>query len=326
MLSTKYLLQSCKDVPDAWIFEHYCKLNEMLTGQPVKIKSVFNPKEKTPSMHIVSKEVGKYFFKDFSTGKGGSPIKLVQELFNIDYHAARQRIMEDYNNYILLNNGSAHRISEFKIRSRFTVTSHKLRKWTARDQKFWSQFNISSSLLEYYNVKPLESYTMSKEEDGELKSLEIKGLMLYGYFTKESVLYKIYQPNVKDHKFIKVKDYLQGSDQLEEGQCLIIASSLKDSMAMRSLGIKCSFIVPDSENTTIKQSVIDDLKTKYQIILTLFDNDDAGIAAMKKYKDLYDLNYVYFDLEKDVADAIKTHGPDIVKKKLVPLINKKLNN
>jgi hypothetical protein len=288
---------------------------------------VFNPKDKTPSMCIyVFEKTNKYVFKDFSTGKGGSPIKLVQDLFSIDFRAAKQRIMEDYNNYILLNNGSAHRISEFKIRSRFTVTSHKLRKWTARDQKFWSQFNISSSLLEHYNVKPLESYTMSKQEDDELKSLEIKGLMLYGYFTKDGILYKIYQPNVKEHKFIKIKDYLQGSDQLEEGRCLIIASSLKDSMVMKSLGIKCSFIVPDSENTTIKQSVIDDLKTKYETILTLFDNDDAGIAAMKKYKDLYDLNYVYFDLEKDVADAVKAHGPDIVKKKLVPLINKKLNN
>ena len=94
---------------------------------------------------------------------------------------------------------------------------------------------------------------------------------------------------------------------------------------MKSLGIKCSFIVPDSENTTIKQSVIDELKMRFPTILTLFDNDDAGIAAMKKYKDLYDLNYVYFDLEKDVADAVKAHGPDVVRKKLVPLINKKLN-
>lgn len=326
MLSTKYLLQSCKDVPDAWIFEHYCKLNEILSGQSVKIKSVFNPKERTPSMHIFCKEPGKYLFKDFSTGKGGRPMKLVQELFNIDYQAARRMILEDYNTYILHNNGDAHRISEFKVRSKFQVTSHKIRKWTALDQKFWSKFNISSSLLEHYNVKPLESYTMSKEDDSELKSLEIKGLMIYGYFTKEGILYKIYQPNVKEHKFIKIKDYLQGSDQLEEGRCLIIASSLKDSMVIKSLGINCSFIVPDSENTTIKQVVIEDLKARYQTILTLFDNDDAGIAAMKKYKDLYDINYVYFDLEKDVADAVKAHGPDIVKKKLVPLINKKLNN
>lgn len=308
------------------MFEHYCKLDEKLTGQDIKIKSVFNPKEKTPSMCIyVYPKTGRYVYKDFSTGNGGSGVALVQKLFHLDFYHASAKILEDYNNYLLLNNGDAHRITEFKIRSKFTVTSHVIRKWNARDQKFWSEFNISSGLLEHYNVKPLSSYTMSKEEDGELKSLEIKGLMLYGYFTNEGVLYKIYQPKVKEHKFIKIKDYLQGSDQLTDGDCLIIASSLKDAMVMQSLGLKCNFIVPDSENTPIKPAVIEDLKSKYRVILTLFDNDDAGIAAMKKYKELYDINYVYFDLEKDVADAVKMHSAVVVRKKLVPLINTKLN-
>ena len=327
MLSTKYLLQTRKHVPDTWIFEHYCKLDEKLTGQSVKIKSVFNPKEKTPSMCLfVYPQTNKYVFKDFSTGYGGSAMLLIQKLFGYTYQEASVRVVEDYNNYLLLNNGDAHKITEFKVRSNFRVTSHKERTWSVRDQKFWSSFNISSSLLQHYNVRPLSSYTMTKEEDGELKSLEIKGLMIYGYFTKDGVLYKIYQPKVKEHKFIKIKDYLQGSDQLEDGDCLIIASSLKDTMVMKSLGLNCSFIVPDSETTTIRPLVIEELKNRFKTILTLFDNDEAGIAAMKKYKELYDIGYVYFNLEKDVADAVKVHGADIVREKLVPLINNKLNS
>ena len=82
MLSTKYLLQTRKHVPDTWIFEHYCKLDEKLTGQSVKIKSVFNPKEKTPSMCLfVYPQTNKYVFKDFSTGYGGSAMLLIQKLF-----------------------------------------------------------------------------------------------------------------------------------------------------------------------------------------------------------------------------------------------------
>lgn len=325
MLSTKYLLQNCKGVPDTWVFEHYCKLDEKLEGQDLKIKSVFNPKEKTPSMCIyVFEKSGKYCFKDFSTGHGGSAISLVQKMFNLTSDQACARIIEDYNNFILLNNGSAHKITEFKIRSRFKVTSHKTRDWSVRDKKFWSEFNISSALLSEYNVKPLSSYTMTKTEDGELKSLEIKGLMIYGYFTKDGMLYKIYQPKVKEHKFIKIENYLQGSEQLLNSKFLIIASSLKDAMVIKSLGVKCDFIIPDSENTTIREITIETFKTKYQCVLTLFDNDDAGIAAMKKYKELYDIDYVYFDLEKDVADAVKLHGVNKVRNKLVPLINSKL--
>ncbi len=325
MLSTKYLLQNCKGVPDTWIFEYYCKLDEKLEGQELKIKSVFNPKEKTPSMCIyVFDKTNKYCFKDFSTGHGGSGITLVQKLYRLTSDQACAKIIEDYNNYILLNNGTAHKITEFKIRSKFKVTSHKTRDWSVRDKKFWSEFNISSSLLNHYNIKPLSSYTMTKTEDGELKSLEIKGLMIYGYFTKEDILYKIYQPKVKEHKFIKIENYLQGSDQLSNAKFLIIASSLKDAMVIKSLGLKCDFIIPDSENTIIKESTIDTFKTMYSKILTLFDNDDAGIAAMKRYKELYNIDFVYFNLEKDVADAVKMHGVDVVRNKLVPLIDTKL--
>jgi len=325
MLSTKYLLQNCKGVPDTWIFEHYCKLDEKLTGQDIKIKSVFNPKEKTPSMCIyVFEKSGKYCFKDFSTGNGGSGITLVQKLFSLTADQACAKIIEDYNNYLLLNNGDAHKITEFKIRSKFRVTSHKLRDWSVRDKKFWSEFNISSSILSQYNVKPLSSYTMTKTENDELKSLEIKGLMIYGYFTKDNILYKIYQPKVKEHKFIKIENYLQGQDQLSKSKFLIIASSLKDAMVMKSLGLTCDFIIPDSENTIIKAATIEEFKIKYEKILTIFDNDDAGLAAMKKYKELYDIDYVYFDIEKDVADAVKAHGAEKVRNKLVPLINSKL--
>lgn len=273
----------------------------------------------------VFNKTGRYCFKDFSTGKGGGALKLVEQMFNLSPAKASEKIVEDYNRYVLLNNGTQHKITEFKVRSKFRVTEHKTREWTVRDRDFWLQFHISSSILNEYNVKPLESYTMTKEEDGELKSLEIKGLLLYGYFTKSGLLYKIYQPRVKEHKFIKITDYLQGSEQLTDSGCLIIASSLKDAMTMKSLGLKCSFIAPDSENTVIKASLIEDFKTRYNTILTIFDNDEAGIAAMKKYKELYDIPYVYFDLEKDVSDAIKVHGVNIVKRKLVPLINSKLN-
>jgi hypothetical protein len=43
MLSTKYLVNDYKTVPETWVFQHYCKLSEKLTGQDIKLKSVFNP-------------------------------------------------------------------------------------------------------------------------------------------------------------------------------------------------------------------------------------------------------------------------------------------
>ncbi len=324
MLSTKYLVQSIKDIPEIWAFEHYCSLQEKLTGQDIKINSIFNSKDKTPSMCIFTYQ-GKYFFKDFSTGKGGSFVKLVQELYGEDYYKAKRRIIEDYNMYVLLNNGTEHKLTEFKVQSRYKVVSHIKRSWASQDKFFWQSYGISSKLLEKYNVYPLESYKMEKEQDGDLKSLEIKGAYIYGYFTAEGTLYKIYQPKVKEYKFIKIVSHLQGLDQLEGHPYLLIASSLKDALVIKSANLRIDVIAPDSENTMIKKEIIESFQEKYEKILTLFDNDDAGIAAMQKYKEQYGIDYVYFDLEKDVADAVKTYGQAKTFSKLIPAINKKLN-
>lgn len=324
MLCTKYLAENIKDIPEVWAFEHYCSLTEKLTGQDIKIKSIFNPKEKTPSMCIFVYH-GKYCFKDFSTGIGGSCVKLVQEIYKEDYYKARLRILEDYNKYVLLHNGTEYKLTEFKAQSRYKVTSHISRSWKSQDKFFWQGYGISSKLLEKYNVKPLESYKMEKQDGDEFKSLEIKGSYIYGYFSEDGTLYKIYQPKVKEYKFIKIHSHLQGLDQLEEHPFLIIASSLKDALVIKSANLRIDVIAPDSENTMIKKETIESFQEKYQKILTLFDNDDAGIAAMKKYKEQYNIDYVYFDLEKDVADAVKSHGQSKTFSKLIPAINKKLN-
>ena len=56
MISTKILIPDIKSVPVTWVFEHYCRLDQKLTGQDIKIKSVFNPSERTPSMFIYFKQ------------------------------------------------------------------------------------------------------------------------------------------------------------------------------------------------------------------------------------------------------------------------------
>lgn len=324
MLSTKHLIERIQDVPETWIFEHYCLLQEKLTGQDLKIKSIFNSKEKTPSMCLFAKD-DKYYFKDFSTGKGGTAIKLVQEIHNEDYFCARARVIQDYNMYVLLNNGTEHKLTEFKVHSRYKVTDAVTREWRLQDKTFWQKFGISSKLLDAHYVKPLESYKMEKVEDGELKSLEIKGAFLYGYYTAENVLYKIYQPKVKEYKFIKIGSYLQGVDQLKGHPYLIIASSLKDAMVIKSAGLRVDVVAPDSENTMIKKEIIESFVKDYKKVVTLFDNDDAGINAMKKYKELYGIDYIYFNLEKDVADAVMLHGQVKTFNLLIPAIDKKVH-
>lgn len=323
MFKTKNLVHDVKDVPVGWVFEHFCKLKEKLSGQDVKIKSLFNSKERTPSMCIYFDKNSKvYKYKDFSTGKGGSAIDLVKELQNLPYHKACNLIVEQYNDFVLHNNGG-YDVKEFKEQSKYKVDSYVFRPWNTQDQYFWTQFNIGSKLLNEYFVKPLAYYTMVK--DG--KELVISGNYLYGYFTQGGELYKIYQPKTFDKKFLKIKDYLQGEQHQDDNDYLIILSSLKDMMSLKSLKLSnINVVAPDSENSMIKKDVMEQFLQDYKKVIVLFDNDEAGIKAMQKYKTIYpSIEMVLLPMSKDLSDSIKDFGAKTVRDRLVPLINKKLN-
>ena len=321
MFKTKNLVHDVKDVPIPWIFQHFCKLKEKLAGQDIKIKSLFNPNERTPSMCIYTNGSNTYKYKDFSTGKGGSGVDLVKDLYGLSFHKAAQLIIENYNDYVLHNNGG-YDLEDFQRASKYKVTSHKLRGWSTQDQYFWTQFNIGSKLLEAHNVKPLESYCMTKDD----KELCIKGLYLYGYFKDDGTLYKIYQPKTLDKKFIKVGNYVQGWEQLNDYSNLIITSSLKDVMSIKSLKLRIDVIAPDSENTMLKQDVMEELASKYEKIIVLFDYDDAGIASMQAYKEKYPfIETTVLPMSKDVSDSIKDSGAKEVMMRLVPILDKKIH-
>ena len=320
MISTKNFISEKDEVKSSWVFEYYLDLPERLTGQDVKIKSIFNPNERTPSMFIyLDATRNEYRYKDFSTGKQGSKIDLVQEIFNLTYSQALFRVVEDYNTFVR-QNGTLDNI-EYIPAAKYKVDFIKKRSWNNVDAAYWLQYNIGSSLLTTYNVVPIEYYTMVKEEQNDISKITIQNSMIYGYYDKAGEIYKIYQPKQKRHKFIKVKQHLQGLDQLQYNKdYLVICSSLKDALCVLSFGFALEAIAPDSENTMIKPYIIQNLLSKYKKVVCLLDNDEAGHGAMDKYKKLYNIESVKLSSEKDISDAVQKYGSELVKPKLFKLI------
>ena len=149
-----------------------------------------------------------------------------------------------------------------------------------------------------------------------------EGNYLYGYFRKDGSLYKIYQPKNLKKKFMKVADYIQGTDQLTyTSRVLILISSLKDAATVLGFELDAEFIAPDSENTMIRESTISVLKKKYPYILSLFDNDKAGVIATQAYQDQYGIPGINFKVKKDISDATKEYG----RPKIKPIFERELN-
>ena len=321
MIRTKTINDLVNDVPDTWIFENYLCIPK-LTGQDVVMKSLWNPKDKNPSFKIFYKD-DKYLFKDFSVGKGGDGVQLVRLMFNLKSRSdAVRKVLKDYKEFI--DRGGKHKAQEMKPVSRFKVKSFDLRNWVASDAAYWTQFNINSNTLNHFNVSPLSSYTLWREDTKE--QMNITGSRIYGYFRDNGTVYKIYQPGNDKYKFFKAADYIQGVDQLTfEKDYLVICSSLKDLLTFHNLGFtNAECIAPDSENTMIPKHVILKLKETYKNVCTLFDNDEAGVRSMQKYKDMYDLNGVHLKLEKDLADSVKAHGVVNTRIHLYPILTKAL--
>ena len=324
MLRTKNLILDLKEVPNTWIFEYYLKLPEKLTGQDIKMKSIWNSNDKDPSFFVYfSKTSQKYKFKDFSADKTGDGVQLVTDMFNLSRRFdAVWKIIQDYNDYIM-NNGS-YNVEEFKIRAKYQVKEFTLRSWSKSDEKFWMQYRISSKLLTKYNIEPLDNYTLKKDNAND--QFTVNGVRIYGYFKEDGTLYKIYQPMNSKKKFLKVKDCIQGIEQLTFSvPYLVICSSMKDGLAFSKLGFKnAEFIAPDSENSLLPEKVINQLKEKYQKICTLFDNDEPGIKAMIKYKEQYDIPGAHLKVEKDLADCVATHGINNTREYIYPVLTKAL--
>ena len=323
MFSLKNFICDIKDVPSDWIFENYLQLPDPLRGQRVRISSIFNPHDRDPSMYIYYYPEGNtYKFKCFSTGKGGSAVELMMHMWKTDYASTINTIMKDYSDY--LNGGKAVTKKDFQT-PQWIVSDYITREWNTNDAKYWLQYNIGSNLLNKYNVVPIASYTMCKKIDDNLTDdlFTVAKENVYGYFNSNNELYKLYQPLNSKKKFLKLGQHVQGIDQVEGKKFLVITSSLKDCMAIKSIpGLDVDVIAPDSENTKLSDKMINRFKLEYKAVVTYMDSDKAGIDSMQYYLDRFNIPFCYVPLSKDFSDMVKDHGVKKAAYIFIPVLDK----
>lgn len=298
-------------------------------GEDVSKLGVFHSplrEDNIPSFALYFHKVNRniLMFKDFATGDCGDFVILVLKMFNLSYSEALKKVAFDMKLAQFNINVSQSPVQYTKIVQRDSVElGIKIRPWQVRDKIYWSSFGIRKKTLEKFNVYPIDyvfyNTTAVKTSDYAYAYVEIKD---------GKVSYKIYQPlETKIKKWINNANYTvhQGYTQLPSvGDLLIITKSLKDVMSLHDcMGI--SAIGLQSESVMMKESVMDEYKSRFKKVICLFDNDDAGKKLSESFTAKYNVPHFFVpELPKvtDFSDLVKAVGVE----EAVKIINAKIKD
>ena len=287
-----------------------------------KIGMIYNSpfrKDRNPSFGCYySRSSKQLMFKDHGTGECGNVIKFVSLFTGITNYAD---ILKDIVSRLKITNDTKLVSSKQNITPTETVIGVVRQDFTTVDTNYWSQFNISLQTLKKFGVSSIKYYLCN----GIVKGIYKDDNPMYAY--KVYNHFKIYRP--LGDKYTKWRNNLteldiQGYKQLpKEGNVLFITKSMKDVMCFYEMGIPA--ISPSSESTFIPNKILEQLKKRFKRIIILFDRDTAGVKYSRKISKQTGLEAIFIHKKfkaKDLSDAIKLNGFEIIQNWITKYINK----
>lgn len=184
------------------------------------------------------------------------------------------------------------------------------REWTEIDHKWWRSFGILPDTLIRFGVSPVKFMWL-----GQDLYYQYSGPVVYpAYVYEDGENLKVYFPFKKKFRFYQNNgSAVQGIKQLPlSGKVLVITKSLKDVMLLYEFGIPA--VAPQSESVTLNEETLDDLKSRFDNVVVLFDNDHAGITALRRYKKLgFPILMLSRHEAKDISDYYRKYGAEMTK-------------
>lgn len=289
-------------------------------GYKVEINKPFNSPlrvDNNPSFELFVTKEKDIMYKDFGNGDAGDWIKFVQTMYGL---TRREAVIKTFIDLMLYDNKvpDSPILIEYEKRNCSTI-GIKLASLRQSDIDYWKQFNISTILLNMYNVVPISTVWIDNIQAANRNGQDL----MYAYLINRKIkIYRPLQPKKKRWTGNADSSCIFGYEQLPEyGDLVIITKALKDIMTLRSFGYFA--IAANSETSVLKESIIKDLQDRFKKIVVLLDNDEAGINTARKYHDKYNLKYVIIPIKyecKDISDFVKKYSIEKTEELLTKLI------
>lgn len=289
-------------------------------------------RDREPTCSLYRNKSGTLIFKDFATGQHLNVFEIVQTMYNCKFYDALKIIANDFgiirDSNLPRNPGKINK-NPIKIEDKeMSKIQVEIQDFTELELKWWKRYGITPEILKKYNVYSCKHVFLN----GNLVAKSQQHCPIFGYYggmikkDKEKLeLWKIYFPNRKSYKWMTnySKDKIQGYKQLpKKGKLLIITKSLKDVMSLSQFNIPAC--APNSEVLFIKDSVLKELKQRFENIIVWYDTDLAGVSNLRKIRKQYPELYYYIIprkyKEKDFTDFYKKYGKEKSKNLLLNLI------
>lgn len=292
------------------------------TGLPVRkgtFKSPFR-QDRHPSCGFFRSHTGRLYLVDYARPEYTADfIKAAMFRYCLDYNEALNAIAQDFG--IIKIHGIRHAVKPVQVQKFDTSSITDIRVavtcFNDRHMEFWSRFGISMETLKKYKVFPLSEVFIGNKV---IYKSEESEYMAFGYYHGSEEVegkyyerWKVYFPGNKKMRFVSnwKKEWIQGLPQLpENGKLLVITKSMKDVMAMKEFGLNA--VAPNSENLFVPDDILEGLSKRFNHIVIIYDNDNAGLRNMARIRRQYnDYCYMWIPKEygvKDFSDFVERYG------------------
>ncbi len=295
-------------------------------SEPIKIgKPIKSPlrDERHPSFCIYINDSGVAQYKDFA-GTQGSCFDLVMNMFSLTFTEAVQKVAQDFcidesrvrKEYTPIKPSYYTRVKPAKVDkvSNQAMFEIEKREWYKMDDYYWKDYGICRSTLIEYDVIPISKVT-NVIKNYTIDDYECNIIYAYSYGNDR---YKFYRPLMEGGKRYfgnTKKEDIFGLKQIERSvvktkEIIAICAGQKDVLALNdNAGIRG--ISLNSETSNLSPSQYSHIRSLCNYLITIYDNDETGIAMSEKLYDEFAIPYIRLSditKEKDIAEYFRQGG------------------
>ncbi len=272
---------------------------------PIRVALGKNP-DSSPSFGVYERKMGhgahEFMWKDQGAGVHGDIFDLVKIVCGFTgRRKAMQQVLIDSG--ILEGEKSKPMIdfstAKYQGFADITITS---RKFSNAERHYWDKINVGEALLSEYLTTAVKMYWLYEDQ---VAPRFPKG-MCFAYRMWDK--YQLYFPQEEKKRKFRTdfnEACVPGFLQLRyKNPLLIITKSFKDVICLRSFGYEA--VAPRGEHTMLPPEFLDFIKSRYERVLILFDNDGKHKGAEYPYRNIFVPRVM--DDDKDTTDFCCNHG------------------